>query len=154
VDMNNSFSTTSNLLSGTFESEQLHLPQRYNKPSHLTIQKLSSELVNGSLNDGSGSSSACDLPVVPSSVYSPSMDTSNVVEHSAYSFENPDVSLMEFDDGSNASEKTATALQTKVSSAVLDCSRRISKQANEKIESDEFMAFQKWLEERVDVIAD
>ncbi|KAG2177711.1 hypothetical protein INT44_008225 [Umbelopsis vinacea] len=188
--MNNPFSTASNLLPSAFETEQHHLPQRYNRLPNSTIQKLSSELYNGPLDHSSGQSengaeqiktkespirqdvvsnaissskhaqedggpfSACDPTLEPSSVHSESMNSSNVVELSAYSFENPDISLMEFDDYSTVLEQTGSVLHTEVSSTDLDYPRRISKQANEKIESNEFMAFQKWLEECVDVIAD
>ncbi|KAI9285571.1 P-loop containing nucleoside triphosphate hydrolase protein [Umbelopsis sp. AD052] len=188
--MNNPLSTASNLLPSAFETEQLHLPQRYNRLPNSTIQKLSSELYNGPLDHSSGQSengaesikpkespirqdvvsnanssskhaqedggpfSACDPILEPSSVHSESMNSSNVVELSAYSFENPDISLMEFDDYSTVLEQTGSVLHTEVSSTDLDYPRRISKQANEKIESNEFMAFQKWLEECVDVIAD
>ncbi|KAI8582531.1 hypothetical protein K450DRAFT_269277 [Umbelopsis ramanniana AG] len=190
IDMNNPLSTASDRPPGTFESNQLHLPQRYNKPSQSITQKLSCELLKGLPNHGSsqneneadlvkskesptqqgvvstsfstpkqaqercGPFSACDLTLMPSSVRCQSTNSSNVVEHSAYSFENPDISLMEFDDGSTVPEQTATVLQTKVSSTDLDGAHHVLKQSNEKIESNEFMAFQKWLEECVDVIAD
>jgi hypothetical protein len=173
----------------TFTSEQLHIPQRYNKAIHSTNQNLSSESVNGLQNDSSpqndnGTSIATaeespiqqdvvstilstpnhaqdggppithDLATMSSSVHSSTMTSSNVVEHSAYSFEDPEVSLMEFDDGSTLPEQAAIVLPKEISSTDLNFPHRISKQLSEKTESNEFAAFQQWLEDCVDVIAD
>lgn len=101
-----------------------------------------------------GPSSTCDLATMSSSVHSSTMTSSNVVEHSAYSFEDPEVSLMEFDDGSTLPEQAAMVLPKKSSSTDLNFPHRISKQLSEKMESNEFASFQQWLEDCVDVIAD
>lgn len=103
---------------------------------------------------GGGTSSTCDLATMPSSVHSSTMNTSNVLEHSAYSFENPEISLREFDDRSTLPEQPAIVLPESTSSTGLNFAHRISKQLSEEMELNEFEAFQQWLEDCVDIIAD